>query len=320
MKPATIKREFLREFAKDKELTPFQKDRLTFEIIAIRSDFELGLRFTEYIKNNQKEIEAFINDLDSESKNEMSTILNNLEYIRTHSLIDTIKKFFLRGDDLLEHLNTMESIKNNYKLPLDMHEESIFKYKHGLKFVPEEVIHSLKHKDFLDCGAYIGESALLFEREYDPHKIYSFEPVPENYTLLLDNIKMNNLKKIIPINKGVGDVSKTVNYNPLGVSSYISEEGKSEMDIVSIDEFVSEKKLSIGLIKMDVEGYELEALNGAKKTINKFKPVLLIGIYHNPEELFKIKHHIEEIMPGYEFKIKHLADIRPLAEIHLIAW
>jgi hypothetical protein len=131
---------------------------------------------------------------------------------------------------------------------------------------------------------------------------------------------LNNLKKIIPIDTGVGEFSKTVKYNPLGVSSYISEHGKSEMDIISIDEFVSKKKLTIGLIKMDIEGYELNALNGAKETIKKFKPVLLMAIYHNPEELFKTKHYIEEIMPDYEFRIKLLADIRPLAEIHLIAW
>lgn len=92
------------------------------------------------------------------------------------------------------------------------------------------------------------------------------------------------------------------------------------MDIISIDEYVEKNNLSVGLIKMDIEGYELKALEGAKKTIKKFKPILLIGIYHNPEELFNTKQYIQDILPNYEFKIKHLADIRPLAEIHLIAW
>jgi len=320
MKPSAIKREFIREFARDKKLTVFQKKRLAMEIACIRTDYELGLRFIEYINENQAEIETFINDLDSESKNEIKTILKNLEFMSTHTSIETVQKFILKGDEVFEQLNTIESIKNRYKLPFDMYEESIFKYKHGLKFVPQNILNSLNNKDFLDCGAYIGESALIFEREYNPNKVYSFEPVPENYNFLLENIKLNNLEKVIPIDKGVGEKSCTARFCSLGVSSYISEEGNAEMDLISIDEFVGERNLSVGLIKMDIEGYELDAIKGAKRTIKEFKPVLLIGIYHSPEELFGAKKYIQDILHEYEFKIKHLADIRPLAEIHLIAW
>lgn len=320
MKPFAIKRQIIREFAKDKELTPFQKKRLTTEIMTIRTDYELGLRFIEYITKNQDQIELFINDLDSESKKELETILKNLEYMSTHSLLETIQKFILRPNELLEQLNTIESIKDAYKLPMEIYEESIFKYKHGLKLLPEDIIKSLDNKDFIDCGAYIGESALIFEKEYNPNKIYSFEPVLDNYKLLIENIKINNLKKVIAIQKGVGEKSTTIKFVSLGVSSFISEKGDAEMDIISIDEYVEKNNLSVGLIKMDIEGYELKALEGAKKTIKKFKPILLIGIYHNPEELFNTKQYIQGILPNYEFIIKHLADIRPLAEIHLIAW
>lgn len=320
MKPIAIKRQIIREFAKDKELTPFQKKRLTIEIMTIRTDYELGLRFIEYIKKNQDQIELFINDLDSESKKELETILNNLEYMGTHTLLETIQKFILRPNKLLEQLNTIESIKDTYKLPMEIYEESIFKYKHGLKLLPEDIIKGLDNKDFIDCGAYIGESALIFEKEYNPNKIYSFEPILDNYKLLTENIKINNLKKVIAIQKGVGEKSTTIKFVSLGVSSFISEKGDVEMDIISIDEYVEKNNLSVGLIKMDIEGYELKALEGAKKIIKKFKPILLIGIYHNPEELFNTKQYIQDILPNYEFKIKHLADIRPLAEIHLIAW
>ena len=320
MNPSAIKREFIRKFAQEKELTDFQKKRLTIEITSIRTDYELGLRFIEYINKNQTDIEAFINTLDSESKNEMKTILMNLEFISTHTSIETIQKFILREDEVFAQFNTIESIKNKYNLPLDMYEESIFKYKHGLKYVPQDILQTLNNKNFLDCGAYIGESALIFEKEYNPNKIYSFEPLPENYNFLLENIKLNNLEKIIPIAKGVGEKSSTVNFHSLGISSSISEDGNAEIELTSIDEFVNERNLSVGLIKMDIEGYELEALKGAKRTIKKFKPVLLIGIYHNPEELFEAKKYIQDMVHDYEFKIKHLADLRPLAEVHLIAW
>ena len=320
MKLGALKRYFIDEYVKDKELTPFQKNRITFDLLSIRLDYEASPLFIDYIKKHRIEVEKFVDALDDESKLEMTTILDNLNYMSAHSLDEAIKKFFMRGTYTLEHLDNMEIIKQTYPLPTDMYEESIFKYKHGLVYVPDRAINSIEHKDFLDCGAYMGESALMFEKDYDPRKIYSFEPVPDNYNHLLENIKLNNLKKIVPVDKGVGESSKRVRYNFLDVTSYISENGKSEMDIVSIDEFVEKNNLNIGLIKMDIEGYELPALNGARKTIKKFKPVLLISIYHHPEELFKTKYHIEEIMQGYEYRIKLLADIRPLAEIHLIAW
>jgi len=280
----------------------------------------MGLRFFEYIKENPTEIEAFINDLDSESKNEVKTILKNIEFIHTHTLIETIKNFMSKGDQVFEHIKTIESIKNQYKLPYDIYEESIFKNKYGLKYIPQNRIKSLDNKDFIDCGAFIGDSALMFIKDYNPNKIYSFEPLLNNYNYLLENIKMNNLEKVNPINKGLGEKSCTVNFYSLGPSSYVSEKGNLKIDLISLDEFISKKNLSIGLIKIHVEGFELEVLKGAKKTIKEFKPVLLIGIYHNPEEFFGSKKCIQDLVPDYKFKFKFLSDIRPLGQIHLIAW
>ena len=320
MKQATIKRQFLREFGEEREFTAFQKNRLTFDILSIRLDYEASSQFTDYIKKHRNEVEKFIDALDNESKVEMTNIIDNFNYMSSHSLDETIKKYLWRGPYILEHLDKMEIIKQNYPLPTDMYEESIFKYKHGLIYVPDKVIESIKGMDFLDCGAYSGESALIFEKEYSPNIIFSFEPVPENYKMLLENIKLNNLKKVRSIDKGVGEQSETVRYHSMDVTSYVADDGNAQMEVISIDEFVEEQKLKIGLIKMDIEGYELKAIKGAQKTIQKFKPVLLISIYHHPEELFNAKKQIQEIVQDYEFRIKLLSDIRPLAEIHLIAW
>ncbi len=321
MIPSILRSQIIRKFAKNKKLTIFQKERLIFLIAMIRVSYEIGLRFSEYIKGYQADIEAFINDLDSKSKNEVKTILRDIEFMHAHAIIKTVMNFISKEDKVFEHMNAIQSIKDKYNLPMDFYQESVYTYKHGLKFIPQNIIKSLNNKDFLDCGGFIGGSALMFEMDYTPNKIYSFEPILDNYSLLLENIKTNNLRKVIPINKGVGKKSCTVNIYSLGSASYVSDEdGDTEIEVISIDEFVSERNLSVGLIKMDVEGYELEALKGAKRTIKEFKPVLLIGIYHNPEEFFGTKKYIQSLVPGYKFKIKHLDDIVPLHETHLIAW
>jgi FkbM family methyltransferase len=321
MKVSAIKRKIIRELPNNVELTTFQKERLYVEILCIRADHEVARRFTEFVMENKAEIETVLNDLDVESKDEIKTIIENLEFMSSHTLVEAVQKFTSNREKLLEHLYKLESIKNKYKLPLELHEEAIFKYKHGLKYVPKEVIKALRNKVFLDCGAFTGDSALMFEKEYYPSRIYSFEPITENYEYLLETIKLNNLKKVIPIQKGVGEEECIANFSSLGAaSSCVAEEGDEKIELISIDEFVKEHDLSIGLIKMDIEGYEFEAIKGAKNTIENFRPVLLISIYHHPEELFGTKKFIQEIVPDYNFKIKQLADIRPLGEIHLIAW
>lgn len=71
MKQAAIKRQFLREFGKEKDFTVFQKNRLTFDILSIRLDYEASPKFTDYINNHRSEVENFLNSLDYESKTEM---------------------------------------------------------------------------------------------------------------------------------------------------------------------------------------------------------------------------------------------------------
>ena len=56
---------------------------------------------------------------------------------------------------------------------------------------------------------------------------------------------------------------------------------------------------------MDIEGAELEALEGAKKTIATKKPKLQICIYHNPLHLFKIPLYIKFLNPGYKIFVGH---------------
>lgn len=318
IRPAAIKKEFIRKFAKNKKLTVFQKRQLMILINSVWLDYEIGLRFSEYIEKNRFNIEDFIYDLDSESKNEVKTILEYIKFMKTHTLIEAVNHFMSKGDEILEHINTQESIKNKYKM--DLYEESIFKYKHGLKFIPQDIIKSIENKDFLDCGGYIGGSALIFEREYNPSRVYSFEPDPANYDILLKNIKLYNLKKVIPIYKGVGEKSGTTKFTFKGPMSSVSDDGNEEIEIITIDEFVQENNLSVGVIKIDVEGTELEVLEGAKVTIKESKPVLLVGIYHNPEEFLGTKEYLKNFMLDYKIKIKRLSDFRALAEIHLIAW
>lgn len=78
---------------------------------------------------------------------------------------------------------------------------------------------------------------------------------------------------------------------------------KESIEITTLDDFVAEKNVEIGFIKVDTEGFEQPFLVGAKQTICTQKPALLISIYHSGDDYFNIKPLIESWNLGYQMRI-----------------
>lgn len=72
---------------------------------------------------------------------------------------------------------------------------------------------------------------------------------------------------------------------------------------ISIDEMLEGEKCTF--IKMDIEGAEMEALQGAQKSISKYYPKLAISIYHKDDDLWKIPYYIKKTWPEYKLYIRH---------------
>jgi FkbM family methyltransferase len=161
-------------------------------------------------------------------------------------------------------------------------------------------------------GAYIGDSAVVLSK-YTKGKVYSFEPSSINYELLVKTIILNNLKdKIVTINKGLADKKEVLNIRTDIVSGGFclddkAGNGLSNVEVDSLDNFVDENNIEVGLIKVDVEGFEQKFLAGAINTIKKQKPALLLSIYHNANDFFEIKPLIESWNLGYKFKVRTLS-------------
>ncbi|WP_237416290.1 FkbM family methyltransferase [Helicobacter saguini] len=79
-------------------------------------------------------------------------------------------------------------------------------------------------------------------------------------------------------------------------------------EIITLDSYVEQNNIDVGFIKVDIEGFEQELLKGAFKTIKKFKPAMLISIYHNASDFFEIKPLIESWNLGYTFKFHKPVD------------
>jgi len=225
------------------------------------------------------------------------------------------------SDNILKISDDLYCYKN-YFLPVKHFEAAVFYDKHGLNCV--ENLKSTKNKNIIDVGAFIGDSALILS-PLTEKKIYSFEPVKENYEILLQTIELNNITNVIAENVALGSQNTKSSINVSGSASGLIERAGISYSYqefcteTTLDEYVDKHLIEVGLIKVDVEGYEQEFLKGAEKTIKTQKPVLLLSIYHNANDFFTIKPLIESWNLGYKFKIHKPVDFTISREVLLIA-
>ncbi len=140
----------------------------------------------------------------------------------------------------------------------------------------------------LDIGANVGSHTIYWALERNAKKIYSFEPLEQTFKVLCKNIELNNLEKIVTLsNKGLSNekckakVRMFWEHNVGGTSFIKNEDG--EYDFVPLDSIEIPEK--IDLVKIDVEGHEMEVLEGAKNTLYRNKPVIVIETFNKKTEV-----------------------------------
>ena len=154
-----------------------------------------------------------------------------------------------------------------------------------------------------DLGAHVGYYTVLASKLVGAHgKVFAFEPAPDNFTLLTKNISANNLLNVAALQKAVSN--KEVTTRLVLQDSYghfLSEKqprGSAviEVNSISLDRFFEEKDIVFDFIKMNIEGYEMAALEGMPrivkrsphlKLITEFCPEFLIRAGFSPEEFLK---------------------------------
>lgn len=141
------------------------------------------------------------------------------------------------------------------------------------KYIPDNAV-------IFDVGANIGNHSLYWAIERRAKKIYAFEPVAQIFKMLTKNIAINNLENVVePLNIGLsnvktkGRVSGFWQDNIAKTQVEGSQFGSLNLDMLdNID--IAESK--IDFIKIDVEEHEILTLNGALKTLSKYRPLIFI--------------------------------------------
>lgn len=166
----------------------------------------------------------------------------------------------------------------------------------------------------IDAGACLGDTAIAFSCAVGAQgRVYSFDPLPLHIEIAESNAEKNKMVNISFYPWALGETTKNLE-NSISIKEQIISPGfqtapyEQIMPTMMIDEFVFHRRQEdhpINFIKMDVEGAELQALRGARKTIEAYKPKLAISLYHNLTDLFEIPNFIAEHFPFYDFYLDH---------------
>lgn len=171
----------------------------------------------------------------------------------------------------------------------------------------DEKVELTEQEVFVDCGAYIGDTAMEFIQRVKGkyRQIYMFEAESSKFRQIQENL-IGYRYKLYPY--GVWSEDKVIYFDANGSSaSKVSDNGSGiQVEVAALDNVEFEETPTF--IKMDIEGAEKEALLGAKNIISQYHPKLAICIYHKREDLFELPLLIKEFYTGYKLYIRHYSD------------
>lgn len=202
------------------------------------------------------------------------------------------------------------------KTPIrDYYQFTRFGSIHDEENLIEDILSELRPDDvFYDIGAYYGWHTLAAAAKLNHGEVICFEPHPSSYQRLLEttnfsiyenienyNYALSNQKKLAKMAESAGPGGK--------ITSEDSEENSIEIEAIVGDEFIQENDLpQPNVIKIDVEGWEVNCLQGLNQSISKQNCRLLYCELHShkAKEGDEVREKVIEIIKHNGFEIKEI--------------
>ena len=175
---------------------------------------------------------------------------------------------------------------------------------------------------FVDCGACTGDTVEKFIIGCNSFfgKIYAFEPSKREYQAFIKRCKRlmeeyaMDESRVQIIQAGVGNknteavmssgwLDERVGSLRISYDQQAINENAEKIKIVKLDDVLKGQR--VDFIKADIEGSEMDMLEGAKNIIKSQKPCLAITIYHKLTDYYEIPLYIKSLVPEYRMKIRH---------------
>jgi FkbM family methyltransferase len=220
--------------------------------------------------------------------------INRENYLKVFDLLDDSesKNVF---DKLIQYRLSL-----NHKFIIEVH-TSLSK-----EYYDKDVIELSENESFFDVGGFNGDSAENFikyvKEQYK--SVHIFEPDQALINQAKD--RLNKYPNITFNSLGIYDKQTTLYFDITGgLDGIISDSGTLKIETTTIDDYKTEIPT---YIKFDVEGVEIEAINGSVNTINDSKPKMAIASYHYPKHLWEIPLLVMNLNPTYKVRLRHYTD------------
>jgi len=234
---------------------------------------------------------------------------SNLDLIAPPFMLDFEDDFKQNHDrystiyDMLEDELSREVFTKviNFKISFDFDFMQGFTNNHDKQYFDKEILPEIKNICFIDGGGYVGDTATEVIKNYpDFKKIWLIEPIPEN--IRIAKRELGEYDNVEFLTCGVSNKKETLYFNEEKSFSSVYGKGTQSVEVDRIDNIVNER---VDYIKLDIEGEEHVAVEGAKETIKRYKPILAICVYHRAEDWYKIPEKILEMEPNYNLYLRH---------------
>lgn len=154
----------------------------------------------------------------------------------------------------------------------------------------------------VDCGAFTGVAIHKFLKAgYAIDSVFAFEPDPASYARLA--------RRGFPVGRALnlplGTWSSTTQLrfaSDSSMGSCLSGDGNVTVQCVAVDDVLQGE--AVNLVKLDVEGAEVETLKGMERLIRRHRPNLLVSVYHTPGHLYELAELIDAWQLGYSFHLR----------------
>ena len=175
------------------------------------------------------------------------------------------------------------------------------------QYFPKDIIRLSADEVIVEAGSNDGRTLkeMIDITNGKFKRIYCFEP-DRLCIEMLKKIITDSKKPITLVRKGVGASKSEVRFKTdsvMGGSRVVTDEDYDyKIDITPIDDAIDEK---VTMMKMDIEGLEFDALQGAERILREDMPKLAICVYHDKEDIIRIWQYLKNVQPKYKFYLRH---------------
>ncbi len=181
-----------------------------------------------------------------------------------------------------------------------------------------KILRPSRNENFVDLGAYNGDTIreLLNYTNLKYHTIHAVEPDKRNFKKLIKFIESTNMKRVSAFHCAAWCTDTELSFSSRAGRQSVLSTGGDMLTARSVDSLLDGAPVTF--LKMDVEGYEREALWGAVKSISHYQPKLAVSLYHRNQDIFELPLLVKQLNPNYRLYIRHRLYI-PAWETNLYA-